>query len=71
MPRGEINREAPFQSIRGAAYLTGLSAAYLRAGCKAGTVPHIRIGADYRVNMPQLLALLDAQSAGGAKGVRP
>ena len=65
MARRKIDRNAPFQSISGAAYMTGLSAGYIRTGCKAGTVPHIRVGTDYRVNMPRLLEQLNAQSVAG------
>ena len=57
-----INRDAPFQSLRGAAYLTGLSVGFLRAGCKAGTVPHLRVGAEYRVNVPLLMQQLEAEA---------
>ena len=60
-----INRDAVFQSIRGAADITGISAKAIREGCKAGRIPHIRVGADYRVDMPIFLALLHESSAGG------
>lgn len=62
MPRRK-NFDAPFQSISGAAYRTGMSCAYIRQGCKAGTIPHIRVGTDYRINMPLWLAQLNEQSA--------
>ena len=62
MARRKFDRDAPFQSIRGAAYLTGLSAGFIRAGCRAGTIPCLKIGAEYRVNLPLFRAQLDAQS---------
>lgn len=61
MPRRK-NLDAPFQPITGASYRTGISTAYIRSGCKDGTIPHIRVGTDYRVNMRLWLAQLDKQS---------
>ena len=61
-------KDAPFQSLRGAAYLTGLSVGFLRNGCKAGTVPHLKVGAEYRVNVPLLMQQLEAETRGEASG---
>lgn len=60
-----INPEAPFQPISAAAAMTGLSRWYLLNGCKAGTVPYIRVGSDYRINMPRLLEQLQTATEGG------
>ena len=60
----QINPNATFQPINAAAALTGLSRYYLLNGCKAGTVPHIRVGVDYRVNMPLLMEQLQRASGG-------
>ena len=60
-----INPAAPFQPISAAAVMTGLSRWYLLNGCKVGSVPHIRVGSDYRINMPQLLQQLQAATEGG------
>lgn len=57
-----------FLSIRSAAQATGLSQIFLRAGCRDGSIPHIRAGVKYLVNMPLLLAQLDAASAGQKEG---
>lgn len=57
-----IDREAPFQPPRAAAYLTGLSLQFIRDGCRNGTIPHIRVGTDFRVNMPLFLERLNAES---------
>ena len=62
MPRLTFDPKAPFQSISGAAKLTGLSMYYIRTGCKSGTVPHIKCGDDYRICMPQFLAQLEKQA---------
>ena len=62
MSRRKFDRDAPFQPIRGAAFITGLSAGFIRAGCKAGTIPHVRVGSDYRINMRVWLEQLNAQS---------
>lgn len=59
-----IDRDAIFQPIRGAAEITGFSTKYLRDGCRAGRIPHVRVGSDYRVDMPLFLKLLRAESRG-------
>lgn len=53
---------APFLSPAGAARVTGMSVKWIREGCKAGNVPHIRVGTDYRVNVPRLLDQLNRES---------
>lgn len=60
--RKKFNRDSPFQSIVGAAYLTGLSAGFVRKGVRNGSIPHIKVGSDYRVNMPLWLEQLNQQS---------
>ena len=57
----------PFQKIADAATTTGLSQFYLRRGCRDGSIPHIRSGTTYFVNIPALLQKLGADSseAGG------
>lgn len=56
------DKNAPFQSINDTAYLTGISRASIRKGCKAGAIPHIRAGSKYLVNVPKYLDLLDRAS---------
>lgn len=53
--------DTPFQRIPDAVKSTGLSAYYLRNGCKDGTVPHIRSGKTYYVNVPALLRQLGVE----------
>lgn len=48
----------PFQKIIQAAETTGLSQFYLRSGCRDGTVPHIKSGTTYFINIPALLEKL-------------
>lgn len=55
-------KSTPFQKIPEAARTTGLSQYFLRNGCKDGTVPHIKSGTVYLVNIPALLRKLDAES---------
>lgn len=50
----------PFQRIPEACASTGLSQFYLRNGCKDGTVPHIKSGTTYYINVPALLKQLGA-----------
>lgn len=47
--------DQPFQKITEACETTGLSAYYLRKGCKAGTIPHVKSGGVYYINIPVLL----------------
>lgn len=54
---------APFQKIADACKSTGLSQRYLRKGCKDGSIPHIRSGTAYYINVPQFLRQLDAETA--------
>lgn len=54
----EIN--PPFQKIPEACRTTGLSMYYLRKGCKDGTIPHIKSGTVYLINVPKLLRNLEA-----------
>ena len=58
---GERREElmVPFQKIAEACKSTGLSQYYLRQGCKNGTVPHIKSGGIYYVNVPALMEELD------------
>lgn len=63
--RTRIDRDALFQSIRGAAEITGLSTKFIRDGCKAGTIPHVMCGSDYRINMQLFLDDLNKQSRPG------
>ncbi len=60
---------APFQKIPEAAQTTGLSTYFLRNGCKDGTVPHVKSGTVYLVNIPALLRKLDAESSAQAGGL--
>lgn len=60
----EFNPEAPYQTPRAAAYLTGLSLWYIREGCKAGAIPHIRVGRDYRIDMEGFREMLKRERIG-------
>ena len=50
----------PFQKITDAVKTTGLSAYFIRQGCRDGTIPHVRSGSVYFVNVPALLRKLGA-----------
>ncbi len=54
---------APYQKFAQASKTTGLSQYFLRKGCKDGSIPHIRSGTTYYVNVP---ALLEQFNRGGA-----
>lgn len=51
----------PFQKIPEACKTTGLSQYFLRKGCRAGTIPHIKSGETYYINIPALLRQLGAE----------
>ena len=48
----------PFQKIRDAVKTTGLSAYFLRNGIKDGSVPFVKSGTKYLINIPALLKKL-------------
>lgn len=50
----------PFQKIPAASKTTGLSQHFLRNGCKDGTIPHVKSGTTYMINVPALLRQLGA-----------
>lgn len=49
-----------FLSIRDAATVTGLSQFYLRNGCRDGSVPCIKSGRKYMVDVQALHTMFDA-----------
>lgn len=55
----------PFQTINQTVKTTGLSAYYLRQGCRDGTVPHVMSGTKYLINVPLLLRQLGVPTEGG------
>ena len=57
-----FSKGTPFQKIPEACKTTGLSQYYLRKGCKEGTIPHIKSGTVYYIDVPKLLAQLDAKT---------
>lgn len=67
MPRRTFDRAAPFQTIRGAAEITGLSMGSIRAGCKAGKIPFIMCGQEYRISMPLFLKKLEEEATASLK----
>lgn len=56
------NRKQVFKTIKAAAQETGLSACFIRQGCKNGTIPHICSGCKTYVNVPAMLQKLEAES---------
>ncbi|MDE7054548.1 hypothetical protein AALA83_15660 [Oscillospiraceae bacterium 44-5] len=61
----------PFQKIPEVARTTGLSTYFLRRGVRDGTVPHIKSGTVYLVNVPALLRRLDVESTAQDRAVVP
>lgn len=60
----------PFLKIPDACRETGLSTYFLRKGCKDGTIPHIKSGTVYLIDVEVLLAKLHgaAETNGRGKG---
>lgn len=54
----------PFQKIPEACKTTGLSQYFLRKGCKDGSIPHIRSGPTYYIDVPALLRKLGGKAVG-------
>ena len=67
MPKRTLDRTAPYQSIRGAAEITGLSMGSIRAGCKAGKIPFVMCGREYRISMSLFLKKLEAEATANLK----
>lgn len=61
------DRNARYQSISAAADITGLSTKYIRQGCIEKTIPHIRVGRDYRVDMQLFNEQLTNESLEGCR----
>lgn len=55
-------KNVPFMKIKDACAVTGLSQYFLRNGCKDGSIPCIKSGTVYLINVPALLRKLDADS---------
>ena len=53
----------PFQKIAEACKTTGLSQYFLRQGCKDGTIPHVKSGGAYYINIPALMEALGEKQA--------
>lgn len=60
----------PFQKIEDAVKTTGLSAWFLRRGCRDGSIPCVRSGRTFYVNIPQLLQQFGATSTIAEDGER-
>lgn len=55
----------PFQKIPEACKTTGLSQHFLRKGCRDGSIPCVRSGTTFYVNVPLLIEKLNAAQQGG------
>ena len=56
------DRNAPYQGIAQASFVSGMSQYYIRQGILNGTIPHIRSGNKYLVNVPAFIEQLNQQS---------
>ena len=60
----KTRHEEPYQKIADACQTTGWSQFFLRKGCRDGTVPHIRSGRTYYIDVPALREKLSINSSG-------
>lgn len=67
MGKRKVDLDAPYQGLRGASIITGQAVNWLRDGCKEGKIAHIRVGKEYRINVPMLLEQLEAESMSAVK----
>lgn len=51
----------PYLSIRAASTVVNMPPHILRRGCRNGTVPHVRSGRTYYIDVPALLDKLEAE----------
>jgi hypothetical protein len=51
----EFDCNKRFQTIQDAGRTTGLSQYFLRRGCRDGTIPHIKSGKKFLINVPLLI----------------
>lgn len=63
-----MSASTPCQKIPDACRSTGLSQYYLRKGCKDGSVPHIKNGTVYLVDVSALLEKLRREATGQISG---
>lgn len=61
MKKSTTSSTQRYQNIKDACKTTGLSMYFLRNGCKAGTVPHVRSGRVYMIDVPALYQQLEEQ----------
>ena len=71
MAKRSFDPSAPYQGISGASRITGLAQGFIRAGCKNGSIPCVRVGQEYRICMRLFLEQLEAKSAENLRGVKP
>ena len=57
----------PYLRIKAASRATGLSEYFLRAGCRTGSIPHVRCGRTYMIDMVRLLRQLGADDPMGGE----
>lgn len=62
----DTEKMTPFQKIPDACRTTGLSQYFLRKGCKDGSIPHIKNGSVYLINVPNQLGVPPQSESGKA-----
>jgi len=62
-----MNDTPILQSVEQASKTLGVSKYWLREGLKAGTIPHMKSGAKYLVNIPATIARINAESEANAQ----
>lgn len=63
----EQAQQRPFVKIPAASKLTGLSQCAIRKGCRAGTIPHIKNGTVYLIDVDGLMEQMRQAAAESVK----
>lgn len=63
MSEKAYNPNAPYQKIPDACRTTGLSQYFLRRGCRDGSIPCVRSGTVYFIDMEGLMLKLKAEAS--------
>lgn len=67
MPKRTFDPAAPYQSITGASRITGLAQGHIRSLCRSGRAPCLRVGQEYKINMPLFLQQLEKEAAASVR----
>ena len=62
LPRRKFDPQATYQGIAGTSRITGFSQGFIRDGCKAGRIPHVMNGQEYKINVQLFLEQMEREA---------